>query len=299
MANTTALKRRIGSVKNTRQITKAMELVAASKMKKAQGQALATRDYRESAKGILGRLSTVSDVSLNPMFITRPVKEHLLVIITSDLGLAGGYDGNVIKAVIKHIEENDKNKIKTNIVAIGRKGGQFFSRIRGLNISSAYSMFSKDPTPADIRPIIMGTIHKYEEKNIDKATIIYTEFVSNIKQEVKSINILPAKLDSEKNHGEDQGKKTISELEVAFFEPNIDEIVDDAVLRLIEVQLWQAVLEALASEYSMRMIAMKNASDNAGDIIDDLTLEYNTARQAAITQEIAEIVGGAEAVKQT
>lgn len=299
MANTAALKRRISGVKNTRQITKAMELVAASKMKKAQSQALATRDYRESAKGILGRLSAVSDVSLNPMFSTHPVNEHLLIIITSDLGLAGGYDGNIIKAVIKRIEENDRNKIKTKLVAIGRKGGQFFSRVKSLNIASAYSMFSQEPKPGDIRPIILDTIKKYEEKSIDKASIIYTEFISNISQEVKSIDILPAKLESGENDDKDSEKKTVSELEVAIFEPNIDEIVEDAVLRLIEVQLWQAVLEALASEYSMRMVAMKNASDNANDIIDDLTLEYNTARQAAITQEIAEIVGGAEAVKQT
>lgn len=299
MANTTALKRRIGSVKNTRQITKAMELVAASKMKKAQSQALATRDYRESAKGILGRISTVSDVSLNPMFSTRPIDEHLLIIITSDLGLAGGYDGNIIKAVIKRIEENNSKKIKTKIVAIGRKAGQFFSRVKDLNVTSAYPMFSRDPSPADIRPIIMDTIKQYEEKGIDKASIIYTEFISNIKQEVKSIDILPATLEASENEDKDQENKIISELEVAIFEPNIDEIVDDAVLRLIEVQLWQAVLEALASEYSMRMVAMKNASDNANDIIDDLTLEFNTARQAEVTQEIAEIVGGAEAVKQT
>ncbi|MEX2014730.1 MAG: ATP synthase F1 subunit gamma [Candidatus Saccharimonadales bacterium] len=299
MANTTALKRRIGSVKNTKQITKAMELVAASKMKKAQGQALATRDYRESAKGILGRLSTVSDVSLNPMFITRPVKEQLLIVITSDLGLAGGYDGNIIKEVIKRIEENDKKKIKTNLVAIGRKGGQFFSRVKGLNIAGVYSMFSQDPSPADIRPLILGAIKQYEDKDIDQASIVYTKFISNVSQEVKFINILPAKLDSIDNEEKDHEKNVVSELEVAIFEPNIDEIVNDAVLRLIEVQLWQAVLEALASEYSMRMVAMKNASDNANDIIDDLTLEYNTARQASITQEIAEIVGGAEAVKQT
>ena len=297
MANTTALKRRIGSVKNTRQITKAMELVAASKMKKAQAQALATRDYRESAKGILGRISTVSDVSLNPLFSTRPIDEHLMIVITSDLGLAGGYDGNIIKAAIKQIEENNSKKIKTNIVAIGRKAGQFFSRVKDLNVTSAYPMFSRDPSPADIRPIITNTIKQYEEKGIDKASIIYTEFISNISQEVKSIDILPATLDSSKEDKDQENK--ISELEVAIFEPNIDEIVEDAVMRLIEVQLWQATLEALASEYSMRMVAMKNASDNANDIIDDLTLEFNTARQAEVTQEIAEIVGGAEAVKQT
>lgn len=298
MANTTALKRRIGSVKNTRQITKAMELVAASKMKKAQVQALDTRDYRKSANGILSRLSTISDVALNPMFVTREVKNHLIIVITSDLGLAGGYDGNVIKFVTKKYEENNKNKIATSIVSIGRKGGQFFARINDIDVPSAYSMFSTNPKPADIRPIIVDAIRQYESGDIDKVSIVYTEFISNLSQVVKSIDILPAKIESEDDN-KDNDKAEISELETAFLEPDIDAIVEDAVLRLIEVQLWQALLEALASEYSMRMVAMKNASDNAGDIIDDLTLEFNTARQSAITQEIAEIVGGAEAVKQT
>lgn len=291
MANTTALKRRIGSVKNTRQITKAMELVAASKMKKAQNQAQATRDYRISAQGILGRLAGVSDVALNPLFVVRDVKVHLVMVISSDLGLAGGYDANVFKQLAAVIEANDKKKVKTIVVSVGRKGGQFVSRLRDITMASAYGMFSNQPTPGDIRPIITDILSRYEKEEIDKASIIYTEFISNLSQEAKVLDLLPAVIEQEDSK--------ISELEVAIFEPNIDEIVDDAVLRLIEVQVWQSLLESLASEYSMRMIAMKNASDNAGEIIDDLTLEYNTARQAVITQEIAEIVGGAEAVKQS
>lgn len=289
MANTTALKRRIGSVKNTRQITKAMELVAASKMKKAQDQAQATRDYRVSAQGILGRLAGVSDVAINPLFVVRDVKTHLVMVISSDLGLAGGYDSNVFKQLASLIEENDKKKTKTIVVSVGRKGGQFVSRLRDITMASAYGMFSNQPSPADIRPIITDILSRYEEGSIDKASIIYTEFISNLSQEVKTLDLLPAVIEKEEK---------ISELEVAIFEPNIDEIVEDAVLRLIEVQVWQSLLESLASEYSMRMMAMKSASDNANDIIDDLTLEYNTARQADITQQIAEIVGGAEAVKQ-
>lgn len=289
MANTTFLKRRIGSVKNTRQITKAMELVAASKMKKAQDQALATRDYRISSQGILGSLAGVTDVSTNPLFVVREPKVHLLMVISSDLGLAGGYDANVFKKLAATIEENDKRKVKTIVVSVGRKGGQFISRLKEVTMASAYSMFANQPTPADIRPIITDILKRYEEGSIDKASIIYTEFISNLNQEVKALDLLPASVEK---------VDKISELEVAFFEPNIEEIVEDAVLRLIEVQVWQSLLESMASEYSMRMMAMKSASDNAGDIIDDLTLEYNTARQAAITQEIAEIVGGAEAVKQ-
>jgi len=299
VANTVAIKRRIGSVKNTRQITRAMELVAASKMKKAQAHATATRDYRKSAKAILTRLSTISDVSINPLFVTRPVKTHLVIVITSDLGLAGGYDGNVIKEITARLEANAKAKTDTHLVTIGRKGGQFLSRLKNINISSAYPMFSKDTSPADIRPIIVDMMKQYEEEKIDSASIIYTEFISNLSQEVKVLDVLPAKLGDGEQIKQEKDDRAISELEVAIFEPNIEAIVEDAVLRLIEVQLWQALLEAQASEYSMRMVAMKNATDNAGEIIDDLTLEYNTARQADITQQIAEIVGGAEAVKQT
>lgn len=289
MANKTALKRRIGSVKNTRQITKAMELVAGSKMKKAQTEAQATRDYKEASHGILGRLAGITDVSINPLFMVRNVKTHLVIIITSDLGLAGGYDSNVLKKLAALIGENDKEKTKTIIVAVGRKGSQFVSRLRDITMASAYSMFSNQPTPADIRPIITDILSRYEEETIDKASLIYTRYISNLSQEVEVLDLLPAVIEKE---------GAISPLEVAIFEPSIEEIVEDAVLRLVEVQVWQSLLESLASEYSMRMVAMKNASDNAKDIIDDLTLEYNTARQAAITQEIAEIVGGAEAVKQ-
>ncbi len=287
MSNTTALKRRIGSVKNTRQITKAMELVAASKMKRAQAQAQATREYRVSAQGILSRLAGITDVSNNPLFSVRDTKTHMVMLISSDLGLAGGYDANVFKKFTAMMKENSKHKVKT--IAVGKKAGQFVSRLKEVDMASAYGMFSDHPSPADIRPAITDILKRYEEGSIDKASIIYTEFISNLTQEVRVIDLLPAKVEKQEK---------VSELEVAIFEPNIDEIVEDAVLRLIEVQVWQAVLESLASEYSMRMVAMKNASDNAKDIIDDLTLEYNTARQSVITQEIAEIVGGAEAVSQ-
>ncbi|HEX5796997.1 MAG TPA: ATP synthase F1 subunit gamma [Candidatus Saccharimonadales bacterium] len=285
----TAIKRRIGSVKNTRQITRAMELVAASKMKKAQVKAQATRDYRVSAQGILGRLAGISDVSRHPLFKVRDIKVHLILVISSDLGLAGGYDANVFKKLTEILKNNTKHKVK--IIAVGKKGSQFISRLKGMDMISAYGMFSDNPTPADIRPLINDILKRYEEGSIDKASIIYTEFISNLSQEVKILDLLPASISVEAEDSK------LSPLEVGIFEPNIDEIVEDAVMRLIEVQVWQALLESLASEYSMRMVAMKNASDNAKDIIDDLTLEYNTARQAVITQEIAEIVGGAEAVR--
>lgn len=288
MANTTALKRRIGSVKNTRQITKAMELVAASKMRRAQEQAVSSRPYREAAHDILARFSGVSDVRRHPLFVRRKVNARLIIIVTSDTGLAGAYDANILKQMAAILREDQKNKIDDKVIAIGKKGSQFVSRLEGVDMLAAYPIFTGQPKGSDLRPIIEKVFDMYENEEIDAVTIVYTQFFSSIRQEVFSLELLPASLP--------ENDSKISPLEVAIIEPSPMDVVESVVSRLLEVQVWQAVLESLASEHSMRMVAMKNASDNANDIIDDLTLEFNTARQAAITQEIAEIVGGAEAV---
>lgn len=288
MANTTVLKRRIHSVKNTKQITKAMELVAASKMRKAQDQAVTSRPYRVAAHDILIRLGGVTDVAVHPLFNEREIKNHLIVVVTSDRGLAGAYNSNVLRKLISTIQEDQKAKVKSQIIAIGRIGSQFAARLDGVELVSAYDMFANQPHGSDIRPIVHSILDLYTDKKVDAVTVIYTGFVSNLTQEVHKVEILPTEL---------VGDHKVSKLEVAIFEPSIEDIVESTVTRLIEVQVWQAVLESLASEHSMRMMAMKNATDNAEDIIDDLTLAYNTARQADITQQIAEIVGGAEAVK--
>lgn len=287
MANTTALKRRIGSVKNTKQITKAMELVAASKMRRAQEQAVQARPYRIAAHDLLRKLGGVSDVDKHPLFVTRPIKKRLTLVITSDIGLAGAYDANVLKELTKILKADVDNKIASEVVAIGKKASQFVSRLEGVDLIAAYPIFTNQPKGSDIRPIVKTILDKYESQEVDAVTIVYTSFVSSIKQDISTLDLLPTQLSDD---------KTLSELEVGIFEPSIESIVESAVMRLIEVQIWQSVLESLASEHSSRMVAMKNATDNASDIIDDLTLEFNTARQAAITQEIAEIVGGAEAV---
>lgn len=288
MANTTALKRRIGSVKNTRQITKAMELVAASKMRKAQEQAVSSRSYRESAHDILTRLSDVSDVNRHPLFTRRTIKSRLIIIITSDTGLAGAYDANVLKQMATIASKDAKNKISNKVIAIGKKGSQFVSRLEEVELLAAYPIFTGQPTGADLRPIIEQVFTMYENEEVDAVDIIYTQFFSSIKQEVTTLELLPAR--------PPESEHQISPLEVAIFEPSVDSVVESVTARLMEVQLWQAVLESLASEHSMRMVAMKNASDNANDIIDDLTLAFNSARQADITQEIAEIIGGSEAL---
>ncbi len=289
MSNTTILKRRISSVKNTKQITKAMELVAASKMKKAQEHAVSSRDYRHAARSILSRLSGVSDLSRHPLFETRKIKSKVIVVITSDRGLAGAYNSNVFRLLTKKITEDKKQNIKVEVVAIGRQAGHFLPRIKDIKTTAVYPMFSAKPSESEIRNISNPIFKKFLAKEIDSVEVIYTHFISNIKQEAKLLTLLPEDLNGDKND-------KISELEVAIFEPRIEDIVEEVTRRLLQVQLWQALLESLASEHSMRMLAMKNATDNANEIIDDLTLAYNTARQAAITQEIAEIVGGAEAV---
>ncbi len=288
MAKATTLKRRITSVKNTKQITKAMELVAASKMRRAQEQAISARPYRVSAHHLLKRLSNVSDVDKNRLFVVRPLKKNLVLLITSDIGLAGAYDANVLKNLTATLKEDVKTGIKTEVIAIGKKGSQFVSRLAGVDLVASFPVFTTQPKGADIRPIVKIILDKYESEEVDAVNVVYTSFVSSIKQDVSSLQLLPSST-------ADQAE--ISELEVAIFEPSIESIVESAAVRLIEVQVWQAILESLASEHSARMVAMKNATDNANDIIDDLTLEFNTARQSAITQEIAEIVGGAEAVK--
>ncbi len=286
MAQTTALKRRIGSVKNTKQITKAMELVAASKMRRAQASAVSTRDYRVAARDILQRIGGVSDVANHPLFVTRPIDSRLVILITSDRGLAGAYNGNVLKALLQQVNEDKKSKVKTQVIAIGRIGAQFVARLESAELAAHYPMFAS-PRPSDIRHLVDTVFKKYAEASIDAVNIIYTGFISNIAQKVHDLELLPTHL---------EGEKQWSELEVAIFEPEVNQVVEAAVTRLIEVQIWQALLESLASEHSMRMVAMKSATDNANDVIDDLTLALNTARQADITQQIAEIVGGAEAV---
>jgi F-type H+-transporting ATPase subunit gamma len=287
MANTTILKRRIGSIKSTKQITKAMELVAASKMKKAQDHATSSRAYRAAARSILDRLSGVTDVSNHPLFEARKVKNKLVIVITSDRGLAGAYNSNVFRLMAKKVGEDQKKNINVEVVAIGRQAAHFLPRIKDVKTIAAYPMFNTRPSETEIRNIANPIFKKYVDKEIDAVEVVYTDFISNINQETKSVTLLPTEISEQKQ---------ASELEVAIFEPAIEEAVEDITRRLLQVQLWQALLESLASEHSMRMMAMKNATDNANDIIDDLTLAYNTARQAAITQEIAEIVGGAEAV---
>jgi len=289
MASRQQIKRRIGSVKNTRQITRAMQLVAASKLRHAQDAVVKPRAYAELAREILTRLRQLSaDDSEFKLFTQRPVKRRLLIAMTSDLGLAGAYDANVIRQMITEAKADREKGVKTAVVAIGRKAAQSAARISGIDVEAVYTKLPDHLTADDLRPILTSVVGLFADSMVDQVDIIFTKFVSSIRQEVQLQRVLPAGFED---------AELDDELSRAEVEPNASALLQAAGLRLLEAQLYQAFLEASASEQSMRMLAMKNATDNASDIIDDLTLEYNNARQAAITQELAEIVGGAEALK--
>jgi F-type H+-transporting ATPase subunit gamma len=287
MASLIILKRRISSVKNTRQITKAMELVSASKLRRAQEYANASRDYRELAYELLQRLNALGEAKRQPLFKERPIKNRLYVIVTSNMGLAGAYNANVLKLLANSIQRDQNDKVKSHVITIGSKGAQFVRRIHEAELTAVYPPFGDHPTANDIRPILNTVIEKFEAQEIDDVQIIYTLYKSGILQEAQTLQLLPAPL----NEIDTKPNQTVGN-----FEPDVETVVEQVTTRLVEAQIWQALLESLASEHAMRMIATKNATDNANDLIDDYTLELNTARQAAITQELAEISGGVEAL---
>lgn len=290
MASTIALKRKIASIKGTRQITKAMELVSASKLRRAQEYAQRSRDYRDLAYDLLKRLNAMSEVERTPLFRKRTVKNRLYLVVTSNTGLAGAYNANTLKQLTIALRRDRDDKVKSHVITIGSKGAQFVRRLTDVNLVGVYPPFGDQPTANDVRPILNTILDQYKEEAADEVYILYTQFKSTVVQVSQSQKLLPAPLPDVNSDG-----KPDTAL-ISNFEPDVETVVEQTVTRLIEAQIWQAVLESLASEHAMRMLATKNATDNANDLISDYTLELNTARQAAITQELAEISGGAEAL---
>jgi F-type H+-transporting ATPase subunit gamma len=299
MASLITLKRRIKSIRGTRQITKAMELVSASKLRRAQEQAQASRAYRDAAYELLARLNSMKEVeeeplfqevAEQPLFRKRPVKARLYVIITSNSGMAGAYNANILKLLTQKVQRDRSEHTKSLVVTIGNRGVQFVRRLGEVELVAHYPAFGDRPTQAEIQPILRSIVELYSNETVDEVDVLYTVHRSGILQEAVELPLLPAQL----GQGTDAGKQAGPAMN---FEPDIGTVIRHIAIRLIEVQVWQALLESLASEHSMRMLAMKNATDNANDLIGDYTLEYNTARQASITQELAEITGGAEALK--
>jgi F-type H+-transporting ATPase subunit gamma len=206
--------------------------------------------------------------------------------------LAGAYNANVLKLLAQAARADKQNGIKTKVVTIGNKGVQFVRRLSEVELLAHYPAFGDEPTENDIKPILSSVIEQYRDELVDEVRLLYTDFRTTISQVATDLPLLPANFDSE----DAEAAATEPNVGLMNFEPDVETVVHNIASRLIELQIWQALLESLASEHSMRMLAMKNATDNASDLIDDYTLEYNTARQASITQELAEITGGAEAM---
>jgi len=289
MASTQQIKSRISSVKNTKQITKAMQLVAASKMRKAQEAVNQTRYFSRTARELLTRLRQLINVEQYDLYRTRPVKARLVILISSDRGLAGAYDGNVLKQYIAELKKDQAAGVKNYTIAIGRKGANLAARLHDVEVVGVYHDFPASPGANELQPIVTAAVQMYIEQTIDAVDVIYTDFKSTVSQQVQTTRLLPAGFEEE---------QVTEQVRLAEFEPSEEAVLENATLRLIEAQLLQALLESFASEESMRMLAMKNATDNATELVDDLTLVFNNARQAAITQELAEITGGAEAMSE-
>ena len=287
MASTQLLKSRIRSVKSTRQITKAMQLVAASKMRRAQEATKASAPYTRAARELLAALSQHSSVKNHPLFVQRPVKTRLLIVIASDKGLAGAYNSNIVKAYVNELKLDGKAGIKNTTITIGRKASQFVARIKDTEVLGAYEELPDRPDASELKAILDSARTLFTDGKVDAVDLIYTDFVSSVVQVAKTIRVLPA--------GSNTDIETVARPDVTY-EPSAEEVLDGVTYRLVGAQIFQALLDARASEHSMRMMAMKNASDNASDLVDDLTLEMNKARQSAITQELAEISGGVEAL---
>lgn len=289
MPSTRALKTRIRSVKSTKQITKAMQLVAASKMRRAQDAEKASAPYTRMANEILTHLASQGETDRHPLFqIPDQIKSRLLIVIATDKGLAGAYDANVLKLYSKQLLDDQKAGISNQTITVGRRANRFASRLKDVKVTSAYQDLPDDPAGAQLRAIVDVAMQQFVDGEVDAVDIIYTEFISSVNQQATVQRILPAGYE----------KVEVSEnIREAEFEPSAEEVLKAVTYRLVEAQVYHALLTARASEYIMRMMAMKNATDNASDLIDDLTLAMNKARQSAITQELAEISGGVEAMK--
>lgn len=291
MASTQQLKSRIRSVKNTKQITKAMQMVAASKMRRAQDATKASKPYTSNADDLLAYLSSQGVTDNHPLFRKRAIKSRLIIVIAADKGLAGAYNSSVLKKYVELLKRDDDRGINNLTITVGRKASQFASRLKDTEIIGNYDDLPDKPEGVTFHAILNTACDMYRNKEVDAVTVVYTNFVTSITQEASRMRLLPAGTPVDSDPA-----KIPDNIQDARYEPSPAEVLDAVAYRLVGAELYQAFLDARASEHSMRMMAMKNATDNASDLVDDLTLAMNKARQGAITQELAEISGGVEAM---
>ncbi|MDX1757786.1 MAG: F0F1 ATP synthase subunit gamma [Marinobacter sp.] len=280
------IRNQIGSIKSTQKITSAMEMVAASKMRKAQERMKATRPYAEKMRQVIGHIAKSNKDYVHPFMREREVKRVGYIVVSSDRGLCGGLNGNAFKLLVREMKQWKEKGVETDLCAIGQKGASFF-RSYGGNVVAALTHLGDNPSAEKLIGNVKVMLDSFEEGKIDRLYVIYNEFVNTMTQQPKAEQLLPLPegLDEEVGHQWDY-----------IYEPDSRPILDGLLPRYIESQVYQGVVENLACEQAARMIAMKSATDNAGNIIDELQLAYNKARQAAITQEISEIVSGAASV---
>jgi len=285
LASLRDIKSRITSTKKTSQITKAMEMVSAAKLNRAENNAKAFGPYMEKIQEVVASIANGSTDVSHPMLEKRPVKKTGYLVITSDRGLAGAFNSSVLRAVYQSIQKRHKSNDEFVIIAIGKMGRDFFKK-RGMNVISEITGIGDETSFASIKDIASGAVNMFADGSYDELYMYYNHFVSAIQQDVTEKKLLPL--------SDISSSKGLTSYE---FEPNQEEILEVLLPQYAESLIYGALLDSKASEHAARMTAMKNATDNAKELINGLTLTYNRARQAAITQEITEIVGGAAALE--
>lgn len=286
MAQTQIIQRRIRSVRNAGQITKALEVVAASRMRRIQDSVAKVRLYAEAADSIMRRIAPSQEAQLHPYFKKGSGKARLYIVFSSDRGQAGAFNSNVFAKAHQSFALDKSAGYQPEVVIFGRKGAGHFARLAGVDMAGAYEDIADIPEANALAPAIDTARGGYDEGRYESVHIIYTQFKSSLVQQVTQERLLPVLLPEAEEHDN----------KVYEFEPNIEAVLEEALRIYFEARFMAARVESAASEHSMRMIAMGNANRNARELADDLTLELNSVRQAAITQEIAEITGGSEAM---
>jgi F-type H+-transporting ATPase subunit gamma len=290
MASLKEIRAKVTSIKSTQKITRAMQMVAASKMRRAQERMEVGRPYADSMRRVISHLVHASSDYKHPYMVARPVNRVGFIVVTSDRGLAGGLNINLFKALTREIKDYQDQSVQAEFAVIGSKGVSFFKSFGG-KVTSAVTDYGDKPTFEQLNAPVQAMLDDYAKGNIDRIYMVYNKFVNAMTQKPTVTQLVPLP------EGSLEGSAVQTEHSWDYiYEPDIKTLIDGLLGRYIESIVYQAVMENIASEQSARMVAMKAATDNAGDLINDLQLVYNKLRQAAITREISEIVGGAAAV---
>lgn len=295
--NTKAIKRRIKSVGSTKKITKAMEMISGVKMRRAVANVLATRSYALYAWQMLADVAQKTNLSLHPLLEKRPLKRAALALVVSNRGLAGGFNSRMLIEADLLLKKLQQSGVQVDVFVNGRRGRKIYHQF-GHNIAAEFEKYDLTMKVEEILPLANMIVSEYTSKKYDEVYLGYTDYVSAIKQIPRIKKLLPfdSLADDQLGSVGDSRNPAVVAASEFLFEPNPIEVLNELLPRLVEVQIYQAVLESDASEHSARMMAMRNASDAAEDMIEELNHNFNKARQAAITQEISEIVGGAVAL---